>query len=531
MSMRDGVSNPDPGGFGGGGPGGSASQGEGGFGGLGIGNPGSYGGQQSVGAPGFGGGYGGVDVGPEFGDPTPGSMDAVSQLDRAMALDDEQSIERAIASMIEAGYTPEQAMALGTQTAKNAGKANRSIVEKIAKTVAKFGVAGGMAAINAIANAVAPGLGLATSWGLKDLSQDVIGFIDQAKTIDPPDVSTTGIGPNTTSENQMADSYETALQTNAPSNIYQNENIKPTALDSQFYEMYSPGGLYDPTRTMGNYFGGLQQATGQYQQDLQGLSRDWAEFETFYDNAGKGLLEDFSNIAAEYNQTTAGLPQAYLNASRQTQEKLQGIQDQYSQNISGLGPLNIKTPTSTGIFGGGEVPLVPGAWADLYRGIAGTQTDLANAGQNQLSGAYQNMFNMAGDRAGVQGGLTENQARGLGQMANIQGQGMGQRGNIASNLYQTGMSQAQANLMPYEEARNLMMADKQIANQQALAEMNKQYVPSTGDKLLSLAPGILDTYGGDILDTLKGIPGSIAGLFSGGGGGSIYNGVDVGSIF
>lgn len=30
---------------------------EGGFGGLGIGNPGSYGGQQSVGAPGFGGGY------------------------------------------------------------------------------------------------------------------------------------------------------------------------------------------------------------------------------------------------------------------------------------------------------------------------------------------------------------------------------------------------------------------------------------------------------------------------------------------
>jgi hypothetical protein len=31
--------------------------GQGGFGGLGIGNPGSYGGQQSVGAPGFGGGY------------------------------------------------------------------------------------------------------------------------------------------------------------------------------------------------------------------------------------------------------------------------------------------------------------------------------------------------------------------------------------------------------------------------------------------------------------------------------------------
>ena len=34
--------------------------GNGGFGGLGIGNPGSYGGQQSVGAPGFGGGYSGV---------------------------------------------------------------------------------------------------------------------------------------------------------------------------------------------------------------------------------------------------------------------------------------------------------------------------------------------------------------------------------------------------------------------------------------------------------------------------------------
>lgn len=31
----------------------------GGFGGLGIGNPGSYGGMESVGAPGFGGGYGG----------------------------------------------------------------------------------------------------------------------------------------------------------------------------------------------------------------------------------------------------------------------------------------------------------------------------------------------------------------------------------------------------------------------------------------------------------------------------------------
>lgn len=39
------------------GSGGGVDTGQGGFGGLGIGNPGSYGGQSSVGAPGFGGGY------------------------------------------------------------------------------------------------------------------------------------------------------------------------------------------------------------------------------------------------------------------------------------------------------------------------------------------------------------------------------------------------------------------------------------------------------------------------------------------
>lgn len=56
--------------------------GYGGFGGLGIGNPGSYGGEQSVGAPGFSGGYGGDADAGASGAPA-GSVDAID-----MALND-----------------------------------------------------------------------------------------------------------------------------------------------------------------------------------------------------------------------------------------------------------------------------------------------------------------------------------------------------------------------------------------------------------------------------------------------------------
>lgn len=104
MATEAGTGNESTGGTGGVGGDAGGSGGQGGFGGLGIGNPGSYGGQQSVGAPGFGGvssgpstgGYGAVEPGTGMRAHTDTSLGA------AMAQSDIQAMQNETEQMLAA---------------------------------------------------------------------------------------------------------------------------------------------------------------------------------------------------------------------------------------------------------------------------------------------------------------------------------------------------------------------------------------------------------------------------------------------
>jgi hypothetical protein len=164
----------------------------------------------------------------------------------------------------------------------------------------------------------------------------------------------------------------------------------------------------------------------------------------------KGLLgtiagqaqDKYGNLIGQYNSVKQGIGQAFNK-----------VRKQYDKDLGGVPTLGMKLPAS---MGGGEVPMAPGKWSDMYSQQANTRGGLLNS-------KYGNVLNALAGKGNAIGGELGSELAAAGQLGDLW------RGGTQYDLGLQDIGLGYANL-----ANQMGMAQGDWANRLQLQDMRNQ---------------------------------------------------------
>ena len=110
---------------------------------------------------------------------------------------------------------------------------------------------------------------------------------------------------------------------------------------------------------------------------------DYAKIQGMLGDVMGGARNDFGNLASQYQSVKSGIGQAFNK-----------VRKQYDKDLAGMPSLDLRLP---GSMGGGDLPMAPGKWSDMYSSQASTRGNLLNSKYGNVLNALTGKGNTLGN--------------------------------------------------------------------------------------------------------------------------------------